>query len=164
MIYDSRVWSDKDEPGGDKAFQKAFQESKRDKLFNGLDQQHTQYGRLSETGSHPTPRSFSNRVVFEDTPGTRAMKVNYTGIADTCAWATEVFTLLCTCSTMERAFFNDFKLRLQLDDRLTQMRRDSLSRNLLQNYVRVTLRQSLNTVFGNPGQFFAAAEQDRTRS
>jgi hypothetical protein len=131
-----RIWTEKDKLGGAKIFQKAFQESKKDNLFAGLGELHTQYGRLSETGSHPTLRSLANRVVFEDTLGTHAIKVNYTGVADTHAWATEVFTLLCTCSTMERAFFNDFELRLQLDDRLTEMRRD------FQSY-KETLRQTL---------------------
>jgi hypothetical protein len=134
------IWMKKDEPSGEKAFKKAFEDNKKTGLFAGLAELHEKYGELSEAGSHPTMLSFANRMTIEDRDGHRHLIVNYSGAPDRRLFAMEIFSRLLTCFVMERTFFEDFKTRFQLDARLMQMRhsfemfKENLRRTLITRY------------------------------
>jgi len=134
------IWMKKDEPAGKKAFKRAFEENKESNLFAGLNELHEEYGQLSEAGSHPTVQSFTNRLTIEDRGGQRHMIVNYSGAPDRRLFALEVFSRLLTCNLMERTFFEDFRIRFQLDEQLAQMRqsfeilKENLRRLLIAKY------------------------------
>lgn len=134
------TWMQRDEPQGKKPFKKEFEDKKKTGLFSGLAELHEKYGELSEAGSHPTLQSFANRVAVEDRGGDRHFVVNYTGAPDRRLFAMELFTRLLTCFVMERTFFEDFRVRFELDARLMQMRqtfeafKESLRRTLTIRY------------------------------
>lgn len=135
-----RIWLQKDDPVGVKAFKKAFEDNKKTKLFADLTELYEKYGELSEAGSHPTLQSFANRLTTEDRDGYRRLVVNYSGAPDRRLFVTELFSRLLTCFVMERTFFEDYKTRLQLDARLVQMRqefegfKENLRRKLIVEY------------------------------
>jgi len=52
------------------------------------------------------------------------MQVYYSGVPDERAWAIELFSRLLTCFVIEQTFFNDFKVRLELDPTLMRMRQE----------------------------------------
>lgn len=134
------IWMKKDEPSGEKAFKKAFEEKKRIGLFSGLTELHEKYGELSEAGSHPTMLSFVNRMTTENRDGQRHMIVNYSGAPDRRLFAMELFSRLLTGFVMERTFFEDYNTRFQLDVRLMQMRenfgkfKENLRRTMISRY------------------------------
>lgn len=113
------VWLDK--PENEEAFRDAFERNKRAGLFNGLEALHKMWGELCELGSHATPLALSERFVITNTPQGQSWALNYTGL-DEKVWAMGLFSMLLTCFVMERTFFDDYKLRLQLDNILIKMR------------------------------------------
>jgi hypothetical protein len=119
-----RAWEEKNQPGGLKAFKAAFENNKRTVLFQGIEDLYVKFGQLSEAGSHPTWQSFSNRLTYNKAGDERTMTLHYLGAPDRNFFAKELFSRLLTCFAMERTLFEDFKMRLQLDDRLMRMRCD----------------------------------------
>jgi hypothetical protein len=65
-----------------------------------------------------------SRIIYTDTPTERGMQVYYSGVPDERAWALELFSRLLTCFVIEQTFFNDFKVRLELDPTLMHMRQE----------------------------------------
>jgi hypothetical protein len=65
-----------------------------------------------------------SRIIYTDTPTERGMQVFYSGVPDERAWAIELFSRLLTCFVIEQTFFNDFKVRLELDPTLMNMRQE----------------------------------------
>ncbi len=119
-----KAWQEKDQPGGLPAFNAAFVANKKSILFKGIEDLHEKYGQLSESGSHPTWQSFSNRISINKADGSSSMTVHYSGTPDQVFFAKELFSRLLTCFVMERTLYEDFKIRLQLDGRLVRMLTD----------------------------------------
>jgi hypothetical protein len=118
------AWLERDKPGGLKVFKETFEKNKKKVLFQGLEDLYEKYGQLSEAGSHPTWRSFGNRMSFRSEEDSRWMVLHYTGTPDQAFFAKEMFSRLLTCLVMEHTFYQDFGPRLQLDGRLMRMRQD----------------------------------------
>jgi len=116
-----RVWLKKHDE--QKAFSDAYERHKKHGIFKGLDELHRTWGQLSETGSHANLNSISDR--FQTTTSedgtTRTWHLSYSG-AEQRHWAVSLFTMLLTCYTMERTFFEDYASRLNLDHVLCRMR------------------------------------------
>lgn len=115
-----KVWLSKNDE--EEAFKNAFERNKKQGLFKGLGELHQSWGQLSETGSHATLNAICDR--FKTIPlddGGQAWQLTYCGV-DQEIWATSVFSMLLTCFTMERIFFEDYESRLTLDNVLMQMR------------------------------------------
>ena len=135
-----QIWLEKDEPSGERAFKKAFEDNKKAGLFSRLIELHEKYGELFEAGSHPTMQSFASRLTIEDRDGQRDLIVNYSGAPDRRLFALELFSRLLTCFVMERTLFEDFRCRFELDTRLMDTRRDfeifkeTLRRTLIAKY------------------------------
>ncbi len=113
------VWLDK--PIQEEAFRDAFERSKKQGLFEGLKELHEKWCELSELGSHATPLALCERFVITKTAEGQRWQLNYTGL-DPRQWAIGLFTSLLTCFVMENTFFDDYKIRLQLDHELVRMR------------------------------------------
>ena len=117
------VWIKKNEE--EKAFADAFERHKKQGIFKGLDELYRTWGQLSETGSHANLNAICDR--FQSTTSAdgsvRSWQLNYSG-AEPKHWAMSLFTMLLTCFTMERIFFEDYASRLNLDHILVQMRAD----------------------------------------
>lgn len=131
------VWLDKVD--NEQAFKDAFERDKKLGLFSGLGELHAKWGELSELGSHATPLSLIERFVITKTPEGEHWGLNYTGLEEK-SWATGLFTMLLTCSVMEKILFEDYKTRLQFDSALEKMRTDCesykehLRRTLIKRY------------------------------
>jgi len=117
-----KIWLDKDDPQGKKAFHQCFEANKKANLFKGIEDLYEKYGQLSDAGSHPTLISLHNRMSIVDTPEGKSMRLHYTGAPDERTFATELFSRLLTCFVMERTFYEDYKGRLHLDAVLVDMR------------------------------------------
>jgi hypothetical protein len=117
------VWVKKNEE--QKAFTDAFERSKKHGVFKGLEELHRTWGQLSETGSHANLNAICDRfhVTTSDDGKVRSWQLSYAG-AEPRHWAMSLFTMLLTCFTMERIFFEDYASRLNLDHILVQMRAD----------------------------------------
>jgi hypothetical protein len=119
-----KIWWEQDDPAGKALFHEKFVHKKKFTVFAGQDDLHEKFGQLSEGGSHPTPQSMYSRIIYTDTPTERGMQVYYSGVPDETAWAIELFSRLLTCFVIEQTFFNDFKVRLELDPTLMRMRQE----------------------------------------
>jgi hypothetical protein len=119
-----RAWLEKEDPGGEAAFKRAFIEDKKKNLFRGIEELHEKFCQLSEAGSHPTVLSLSSKVAFQKTASTIGMILNYTGVEDPRFFALELFSRLLTCYVMERTLFDDYSGRLRLDPKLMTMRQE----------------------------------------
>jgi hypothetical protein len=135
------VWLRKDEPEGKKLFSQSFEKDKKLNLFAGLDELHRRYAELSEMGSHPTLQSLSSRIKITESADATSFDVVYTGMHDDeKTRVTTLFVLLMTCFTIENTFFPDYKDRLQLDDKLVEMRtsfdsyKESLRRDIIERF------------------------------
>jgi hypothetical protein len=117
-----KIWLDKDDPQGKKAFHQCFEANKKTNLFKGIEDLYEKYGQLSDAGSHPTLISLHNRMSIVDTPEGKSMRLHYTGAPDERTFATELFSRLLTCFVMEGTFYEDYKGRLHLDAVLVDMR------------------------------------------
>jgi len=106
------------------AFKGAFEHSKKDQVFKGLDELHKTWGELSETGSHANINATVDRFVQVTDDENIEFKLNYTGVHNQQLWGMMIFSMLLTCSTMESVFFSDHEDRLKLDNELMQMRAD----------------------------------------
>jgi len=104
------------------AFKDAFERNKKQGLFNGLDELHKSWGELSETGSHANATAMAERFEMIGSGDNVEFRLNYTG-TETKLWVTTVFTMLLTCSTMEKTFFYDYNDRLKLDAELLRKRK-----------------------------------------
>jgi hypothetical protein len=104
-----------------KAFKDAFERNKKQGLFKNLDELHKTWSQLSETGSHANAIAMAERFVQIESGDKVEFRLNYTG-TETKMWATTVFTMLLTCSTIEKTFFNDYNDRLKLDVGLLRKR------------------------------------------
>jgi hypothetical protein len=114
------VWLSKNDE--QKAFSTAFEHNKKIGVFRGLDELHRTWGQLSETGSHANLNAICDRFKTTTTEdGGRTWQLNYSG-ADERPWAMSLFSMLLTCFTMERTFFEDYASRLNLDHVLFKMR------------------------------------------
>jgi hypothetical protein len=103
------------------AFKDAFERQKKERIFKGLDELHKSWGQLSEIGSHATINAMCDRLVTVESDKTVEFRLNYCGVEPR-TWATSLFSMLLTCSTMEKTLFDDFASRLNLDDGLMRMR------------------------------------------
>ena len=116
-----KTWLNKNEEA--EAFKAAFEKDKKAGLFNGLDELHTKWGELSETGAHATINAVCQRYVqTEDDKGIN-FRWNYCGV-DVQPLVLELFTMVTTFFKMEETLFLDYEDRLKLDDILLGMRRD----------------------------------------
>src|ERR1035437_5664817 len=116
-----KTWLNKNEEA--EAFRAAFEKDKKAGLFNGLDELHTKWGELSETGAHATINAVCQRYVqTEDDKGIN-FRWNYRGV-DVQPLVLELFTMVTTFFKMEEMLFLDYEDRLKLDDILLGMRRD----------------------------------------
>jgi hypothetical protein len=114
------VWLSKNEEA--EAFKHAFERHKKQGIFKDLEELHRTWGQLSETGSHATLNSICDRfTTTKSDDGGRAWQLRYCGV-DPRLWAMSLFSMLLTCFTMERTFFNDYESRLKLDHVLVCMR------------------------------------------
>lgn len=104
------------------AFKDAFERNKKQGLFNGLDELHKSWGELSETGSHANATAMAERFEMIGSGDNVEFRLNYIG-AETTLWVTTVFSMLLTCSTMEKTFFYDYNDRLKLDAGLLRKRK-----------------------------------------
>ena len=123
MISDPKlqaVWLGKNEEAD--AFKNAFERQKKEGLFKGLEELHRTWGQLSESGSHATLNSICDRfTTIKSDDRARAWQFAYCGVEPR-LWAMSLFSMLLTCFTMERTFFNDYHSRLKLDHVLVRMR------------------------------------------
>jgi hypothetical protein len=115
------VWLNKNDE--QKAFSDAFERHKKQGVFKGLDELHRTWGQLSETGSHANLNAICDRfqTTTSEDGATRTWRLIYSG-AEQRHWAMSLFTMLLTCYTMERTFFEDYANRLNLDHVLFRMR------------------------------------------
>jgi hypothetical protein len=115
------VWLKKNDQ--QKAFEDAFERNKKKGVFKGLDELHRTWGQLSETGSHANLNAICDRfqTTTSEAGSVRSWQLTYSG-ADPQHWAMSLFTMLLTCFTMERTFFEDYASRLNLDHVLIKMR------------------------------------------
>lgn len=115
-----KVWISKAEE--EQAFKSAFEHHKKERLFKGLDELHQTWRKLSESGSHATLMAICDRFqITHREDGGQAWTLIYSG-AEPRHWATSLFSMLLTCFTMERTFFEDYESRLHLDHILVGMR------------------------------------------
>lgn len=141
MIRDpqlQKVWVRKSDE--EQAFRQAFERHKKDNLFKGLDELHRTWSQLSETGSHTTMMSMCDRCQIEThEDGNQTWALTYSG-AEERHWATSLFSMLLTCFTIERTFYEDYESRLRLDHVLISMRaefevyKEQLRAKLIQRY------------------------------
>jgi hypothetical protein len=117
------IWWEQDDPAGKALFHEKFVHKKKFTVFAGQEELHEKF-ELSEGGSHPTPQSMYSRILYTNTPTEWGMQVYYSGVPDERAWAIELFSRLLTCFVIEQTFFNDFKVRLELDPTLMRMRQE----------------------------------------
>ena len=118
-----KTWLSKnDDEAALKAFKEAFEHSKKERVFKGLDELHKTWKDLSETGSHATINAMVDRFVQVEDDKTLEFKLNYTGVADQRMWVMMVFGMLLTCWTMLEVFLSDYDARLKFDDTLMKMR------------------------------------------
>jgi hypothetical protein len=113
------VWLNKNED--EQSFKAAFERRKKEGLFKGLDELRQIWGDLSETGSHATLNSISDRVTFVKSDDGDQARFNYCGVEPK-MWAMSLFSMLLACFVMERTFFGDYEDRLKLDHILVGMR------------------------------------------
>ncbi len=123
MIHDQQlqnVWISKNDE--EQAFKDAFERNKKAGIFKGLEELHRTWGQLSEMGSHATLNAICDRFkIAKLSDGARAWQLAYCG-AEEQIWAPSLFSMLLTCFTMERTFFEDYESRLKLDHILVSMR------------------------------------------
>jgi hypothetical protein len=122
MLFDPQlqnVWLSKDTD--EVAFKKAFEQSKKQGVFSGLAQLYEAWCWLSETGSHATLNSLSDRfsAVTSESGGT--WTYHYCGV-EPHIWEMSLFHMLMICFTMEQTLFKDYETRLKLDHVLAGMR------------------------------------------
>ena len=144
------VWLDKDEgPAENRAYKKAFEESKRESLFStrqGLGVLHKFWSDYSETATHSTVASLGLRFQSEETPTHIRWQLNYFE-ADQANLAVFLFSLLLCSLHMEDVLYRSFESRLKLDVRLAKMRRafgQFVERNrqaLIKNYGKELLKK-----------------------
>jgi hypothetical protein len=117
-----KIWLNKhDGQSALEQFKNAFERNKKVGIFKGLDELHSSWGRMSETGAHSTVTSICERFLTVDSGCNIEWRLTYCGLELT-AWEKSIFELLLICSTMERTLFGDYEWRLKLDDRLARMR------------------------------------------
>lgn len=114
-----KVWLGKNDE--QKAFSAAFEHHKKEGIFKGLEELHRSWGQLSESGSHATLNSICDRFKTTTENGVHTWQLSYSGVEPR-FWAMSLFTMLLTCFTMERTFFEDYVTRLNLDHILVRMR------------------------------------------
>jgi hypothetical protein len=118
-----KTWLSKnDDEAALETFKNAFEHHKRQGVFKGLDELHSVWGQLSETGSHANINAVIDRFVQITDDKHVTLKLNYTGIESEMMWRTLIFTMLLSCWTMVGTFLNDYDDRLKLDDTLMRMR------------------------------------------
>jgi hypothetical protein len=118
-----KTWLSKnDDEAALKAFKAAFEHSKKERVFKGLDELHKTWKDLSETGSHANINAMVDRFVQVEDDKNLEFKLNYTGVADQRMWVMMVFGMLLTCWTMLDVFLSDYDARLKFDDTLMKMR------------------------------------------
>ena len=123
MLKDPRlqeIWLNKD--ADEEAFKKEFWYYKGQTLFAGLEELYDAWCKLSERGSHANLASICERVREVRGEGQTELRLNYTGGMDEKRWAMSIFDMLLTVFAMENAFFRDYALRFQFDERLLNMR------------------------------------------
>jgi hypothetical protein len=117
-----KTWLSKnDDKTALKEFKKAFEDYKAERVFKGLDELHKTWGELSETGSHANLNAMVDRFAQVTSDDHIEFRLNYIGVEHR-MWALSLFSMLLTCSTMERTLFNDYEGRLKLDNELMRMR------------------------------------------
>jgi hypothetical protein len=125
------VWARKDHRKKEyKAYRDAFETNKKESLFpqeHGLRELHAFYAEYSELGTHPTISAL-------------ALRHNIVTDAKDMTWRHEyldthpervapfLLTMLNACSLVEKAFFDSFSQRLDLDIELGRMREEFLLR------------------------------------
>lgn len=119
------VWLSKgDRSIEENAFKKAFEGNKKRGLFSGLEELHGKWKELSETGSHATLLSITDRFQVVKLPdGGQEWRLNYSGVEPR-MWGMSLFSLLLTCFVLEQTLFNDYESRLKLDPELMAMRQE----------------------------------------
>lgn len=120
-----KVWLEKDDGKQQfEAFKDAFERNKRESLFpsnQGLDKLHRYYSQFSEWGTHTTLAAMSARFRTEESTTDVQWMLDYLE-TDPSKLATSLFSLLDASNEMEKAFFQCFRDRLQLDPDLIKMR------------------------------------------
>ena len=153
MLQDTelqKIWLNKNEgEATEKAFKEAFGDPKKQRVFKGLDELHQTWGQLSELGSHANLNAISDRYAQVSSKEGIDFRIVYTG-GEPRMWAMSLFSMLLSCSTMERTLFSDYKDRLSLDPDLVRMReefeqyKEELRRDLIVHYqIKPPERQSL---------------------
>jgi len=113
------VWLSKNDE--EEAFREAFERHKKEGVFAGLGELHDAWGQMSETGSHATLNAICDRFEQVESADGVEFRLRYCGV-DHRMWAMSLFTMLLTCTTMERTMFGDYESRLRLDPQLVRMR------------------------------------------
>ena len=118
------VWLQKEDgPAEAKAFNRAFQQSKKESLFSphyGLGKLYEYWSNFSEWGTHTTVGSLGKRMAFQETATDLNSRLEYFE-ADRKRLATFLYSLVDASYCMEKAFFGAFT-RLNLDPELAKMR------------------------------------------
>jgi len=132
------VWLNKRDD--EKAFKNEFWYSKEKGLFAGLDELYDVWRKLSETGSHANIDSICERFHVVEVDSQPEWRVSYTGGMDEKRWAMSILDVLLTAFKMEETLFKDYRLRLQFDESLLQMRggfesyKEQLRRLIIERY------------------------------
>jgi hypothetical protein len=139
MLHDpdlQKVWISKNEE--QEVFKEAFERNKKRGVFKGLEELHRSWGQLSETGSHANLNSISDRFKTTQTDdGGKAWQLSYSGV-DERIWAMSLFSMLLSCFTLERTFYEDYESRLRLDHVLVRMRAEfEIHKERVREYLKV---------------------------
>jgi len=144
------VWARRDDsPASKKAYKRAFDEYKQEALFparHGLDGLYGYYRNYSEWGTHPTLAAMALRHSIEKTPADMNIRHEYLESRPE-RLAAFLFIMLKACGLIERACFDCFKVRLDLDTQLMRMRlefdrRKAAAANVISR--RFKLREQMN--------------------
>jgi hypothetical protein len=129
----AKVWLEKDDGKQQfEAFKDAFERNKRESLFpasHGLDRLHNYYSQFSEWGTHTTLSAMSARFRTEESTTDVQWILDYLE-TDPSKLAASLFSILDASHAMEKAFFQCFRDRLQLDTDLVKMRSEFERRKL----------------------------------
>ena len=121
------VWLEKDHgPKEGKAFNQAFLHNKKTSLFgaqSGLRSLHQYWSKFSEWGTHTTVSSLGSRMSVEPSTPDGEQLFLHSLETDPTKLRMFLYMILDAAHMMEAAFFESFESRLELDDKLVDMRK-----------------------------------------